>query len=75
MAWTYIVRLYRRPRGGEKLAGLVEVVPGGHRQSFGSFDELKAILCPPARPPARRGVPSRDSPVGALSKRQPSKRR
>jgi len=75
-AHTYIVRLYRRPRGGQqKLAGLVEVVAGGRQQSFGSFEELKAILSVPTRSPSRRATPSRDSAGGALSKRQPSKRR
>jgi hypothetical protein len=75
-ARTYIVRLYRRPRGGqERLAGLVEIVPGGRRRSFSSFQELKAILCPPVSPAARRGVAPKSAAGSAQSKRQPSKRR
>jgi len=71
-ARTYILRLYRRPRSGEpQLAGLVEIVPGGRRRSFSSFDELKAILCPPVRQRSRRGA---GSASGAHSKQQPSRR-
>jgi hypothetical protein len=75
-ARTYIVRLYRRPRGGQqRLAGLVEIVPGGGRRSFSSFQELKAILCPPVSPAASREAAPRSGADSALSKRQPSKRR
>ena len=75
-ARTYILRLYRRPRNGEpRLAGVVEFVPGGRRRSFNSFEELKAILCPPVRAPAIRGNPSPVSVGGALPTYRSSKRR
>jgi len=72
-ARTYIVRLYRRGRKGQPLAGMVEIVPGGHVQHFGTFEELQAILCLPTRSRSRgasgstNGARSR----GQVSKKQP----
>jgi hypothetical protein len=72
---TYVLRLYRRPTSRQALAGVVEMVPDGHRHSFGSFEELKAIPCPPARTPARGGITQGESPGTARTKLQPSRRR
>lgn len=42
---VYVVRIYRRTaRDSSMLAGVVEIINGGHRQSFKSLDELCAIL-------------------------------
>ena len=41
---NYIVRVYRRMRNGEHMAGIVEEVGKARTRSFATLDELWAIL-------------------------------
>ena len=42
---TYIIRIYRRDKDDPRnIAGLVEIIGGGERKTFTSWDELWGVL-------------------------------
>lgn len=65
LAESYVVRVYRYPRGARLLVGVVERVGVSGRRAFHDADELWTILAArrPGGAPARRaGRPDRNPP-------------
>lgn len=55
---SYVVRIYRRPRGeGGAVVGVVEAVRTGWQKPFQSFQELTEILAGAEARSAPRGLP------------------
>ena len=51
---NYIVRVYRRLKNGEQMAGIVEEVGKARARAFGTMDELWTILTVGKKPRAER---------------------